>query len=68
MPKTSVYRQLAWAMVEMSKLPRWEKIGFLQPDDDSEYTITTMAFEGYHRGPAVTSSRDFYSQRALNWI
>ena len=65
--KTSVYRQLAKIMIEMSILPRWEKIGFLKLGDDSQYTITTMAFEGYHRSPAVNTSREFYLQRA-NWF
>jgi len=64
--KTGIYRQLAAKLVEMSKLPRWNKIGFLL-GENSQYTITTMAFEGYHHLPAVTSSRDFYVQRA-NWF
>ena len=62
--KSHVYRQLVRVMVELSKLPRWEKIGLLQSTDDSKYSITTMAFEGYHHAIAVGSSTEFYMQRA----
>jgi len=65
--KAHVYRQLAQVMVELSRLLRWEKIGFLQlqsTNNESEYSITTLAFEDYHRIPAVGSSKEFYRQRA----
>lgn len=63
--KPHVYRQLARVMVELSKLPRWEKIGLLQSTDDSKsYSITTIAFEGYRHTIAVGSSTEFYTQRA----
>lgn len=62
--KSRIYRQLARVMVELSEGPRWEKIGLLQSTDDHEYSITTMAFEGYHHTPAVCSSTEFYTQRA----
>jgi hypothetical protein len=62
--KSHVYRQLARVMVELSKVPRWEKIGLLQSTDDLKYSITTMAFEGYYHTTAVASSTEFYMQRA----
>ena len=61
--KTDIYCQLASKLVKMSKLACWNKVRFLV-GKNSQYTITTTAFEGYYHLPTVTSSRDFYIQWA----
>jgi hypothetical protein len=65
--KPQVYQQVARLMIDMSQLPRWEKIGHLNELNDGEYCISGLSFANEDFPgvvSAVSSARDYYDTRA----
>ena len=64
--KHSVYSQYAQIILELHSL-QWPKIGLLQ-HTGGEMTISTSVIEEYYRFPAFSTSLEFYTNRAENFL
>jgi aminoglycoside phosphotransferase (APT) family kinase protein len=63
--RAHVYRQVASIMIQLSRLPRWSRIGFIR-QSETTFSISNMLIPVANQTPqsSITSTRSFFNLRA----